>query len=899
MAPTPTLTRAAMPTAPLAAWTYRDAVDAVRAAAGARLAPADYNANERYLRGDHWQDGDAWIGPRGSDELWPTLKDQIARQFTPVGVVGEVLDRVANGLLKREADVTFAPLAPAGPDNTPSPEQQREADALSAAVSAWWDREKLWEQARQTVRRARALTRGVLRLAVAEGHLERQADGAMALPTDLDLDAAFRRVTLTTPAPETAALIADPRTLRPVAVVLFEVTEAGGLPRRWAELWSVGPLAAPAGPDAGAAPVPDDVAAQVHVRRLPENAPPKDFVLPVGVDRLTLAEVRGDLLITEAVRRQQMSLDYGSSLLNRTMETAGFKERYIGNAEPQGYWSEDNDGTAIEVRTFDDGVTRYKYAEPRTLGASVTTELIGVETGEDGARATPWVQVSEPTDPAFAIRAIQSRRADILHECRQAHVLANGEAVVSGYSRQQARADFENDLHGLRPALEGALRDVIEGAVALALAMTSDATLAEAGIGRDVLARCRAVVTCHVDAGPLAPDERAQTVAELQAGTLAPRTAMARLGVEDLDAELAAIGADPAAQLTQAEHLTRVLDGFAKSASWDVGVRYLHAKGVLSDAERTALLAQDTDGVPTDGARARRGWRRSRDAPPPRVQPRPGAVLGPAERVLPHPRCHPARRAERGRDRPRPPRRGRDAPLPLRRGLDGRPGADVHVYRLRVAHLPRGRPGAPGPGRPGAAPRAARALRRDPGARPCGGTRLRRGRRRHGARHGAGAGGARLVRRVPLGDDARGTRRRPRRGAGAARGGLAHRDVHARQHGPPPRDGGGGGRPRDRRRWDQPRRAHDPAAQHLGSGVGARRLRDARVRRRGAAHRGAGRRPADARVAERHPERRMIPGLGSAREVLGPLALVVGLVLAFWLALRLDARARRRGGRRR
>jgi hypothetical protein len=336
----------------------------------------------------------------------------------------------------------------------------------------------------------------------------------------------------------------------------------------------------------------------VQVRRLPERGAAQDFALPF--DRLPLAEVRGALLITEGVRRQQQSLDFGSSMLNRTMETAGFAERYVINAEPQGWWSESDDGTAIRVQTFDDGVTRYLHAEPRTLGASVTTELVGVATDEAGGRATPSVTIKEPTDPSFAITAVQARRADILHECKQAHVLGNSEAVISGYSRQQARADFENDLHGLRPALEGALRAVIEGAVATALAMTSDAELRAAGVGRDFLARFRVVVTCHVDAGPLAPDERAQTLAELAAGTLSKRRALLLLGTEDVDAEIGAIDAEGGAVLTKYEQVARVLDALSKAASFDAAVRLLETANVLTTEEAAALLPRDTDGLPGD-----------------------------------------------------------------------------------------------------------------------------------------------------------------------------------------------------------------------------------------------------------------------------------------------------------
>jgi hypothetical protein len=90
---------------------------------------------------------------------------QVEPQFRPVDVIGEALDNVANGLLDKEPDVSFAPLTPAAdPESEEAKRQKVEMDAMVGRISAWWDRRQFWERVREAVRRSRWATRGALRL---------------------------------------------------------------------------------------------------------------------------------------------------------------------------------------------------------------------------------------------------------------------------------------------------------------------------------------------------------------------------------------------------------------------------------------------------------------------------------------------------------------------------------------------------------------------------------------------------------------------------------------------------------------------------------------------------------------------------------------------------------------
>ena len=125
--------------------------------------------------------------------------------------------------------------------------------------------------------------------------------------------------------------------------------------------------------------------------------------------------------------------------------------------------------------------------------------------------------------------------------------MISGDATASGESRKQARADFESSLGPTTAQVERAIRWMLETMLALA------ATFAGTP-GR--YADLRAVVTCRVNSGPITSDEQDQTRQNVAAHLLSEETGMARIGVDDVDAEKTKIAAEgetaSAAQQTNA-----------------------------------------------------------------------------------------------------------------------------------------------------------------------------------------------------------------------------------------------------------------------------------------------------------------------------------------------------------
>lgn len=556
-------------------WAVAEATEAIADAIA--LMPGGqeaFDANKAFVEDqDHWQEGDAWIGPNGGSdaELETLVLAAVERQLVAVDAIGEVLHRVANALLRREADVDLIPLEAPEEDSEEEARLQEEAADIKAQLSHWWDQVKLWELARLAVKRSRWSTRGALRLWIGEGGLEvAKTDSGQVtrLPTGLEFADALGRLQLSAPTPDEALVHVDPDTQERVGIFLFEDENE----QQAVELWYLDE---------------DDKA----VLRIAGDGQDEEEQFSVNLKgRLPILEMEADLLITGPVRVQQKRLNFFESVMVRVTEAAGFPERYTLNAEPDGIWltTPPTAGPALKVQEYG-GRTYYLHAAPRTLGAAITTHLVGVQSKADAngtSIATPGVVFKEPTDPDFAIKASRHAHLTILRTCRQGHLAVDSTAESSGLAYEQARADFEDDLWSVKVPLEGLLRDTIETAIVWAEAMSTME-------GGSILDRFRVSVTLNVKSGPVTPLAQQQNNANVQSGTLSHESAMAANGVEDVDAELQKIRAQPEAMMNlRTKQLAQIAELVREGLTWELAARMVG----IEDEEELKLF-QEADVV--------------------------------------------------------------------------------------------------------------------------------------------------------------------------------------------------------------------------------------------------------------------------------------------------------------
>ena len=539
--------------------------------------PEGYELNRSLVvYDDNWRNGAGWVGP--GNLLMPGVKDKVNKQFTPRNTTATCVDRVVAGLTKNEAQLSLTPALPPGVEDDPQDEEteaEQQAKEYLAAISAWWDRNRFHERAREAERESIISGRGLLRFFVPSGKLEAgTAEGTANLPRASTLEEALELIAVEAPPADRATIITDEDT-QEKAGVLIGVRDG----KPWHELYTVD--------------------GDVTVFRYQEEGTeaPVEARWRMG-GRLPLVEMEAPLMVTETIRRNQAALNFAHTTPIRLGETAAFPERYIGNSEPTGIWLTTPPVEATALRTERvEGVTWYLHPMQRTLGAATINELTGLLTTDENGRVTranPTVHRFEPADPAGNLDIADYYRQTIVEDMQQAHTLRSGDGQRSGVSLQQARADYETSLHIRRGPLETLQR---EGLLSL-LAMCEWIEGKEEGFYTD---NFHLAIDIVVDAGPPLPEQQDANVRQVEAGLLSRVTAMSRNGVEDPSAEIALIDADPAGEIAMRERRAQLFLSMTQVlAVYPAALAAGYSEQEAREMARTDYAVQDPEDADTD-----------------------------------------------------------------------------------------------------------------------------------------------------------------------------------------------------------------------------------------------------------------------------------------------------------
>jgi hypothetical protein len=271
--------------------------------------------------------------------------------------------------------------------------------------------------------------------------------------------------------------------------------------------------------------------------------------------RLPVSIVAARLLVTAAVRSTQLQLNFAATILTRVMEAGGFPERVHINSEPAGTWVEVEKGrrpTPGRATKVEDGTVFELIRARRLVGSGTITELTAQVIKGKGTHPDTPLPVSalwkEPTDPEHTIKSIDHVYVTVLRQMRQGHIAANAEAAPSGRSRREMRSDHERDVDETRQAVESGAAEGVESAFALAEEL--------AGVPGRFTGTLRAVVSLHVDTGPVSAEDIDANEKQVRAGLMSVETAMARNGIDNPEAEVQRIRKSPA---WVAEHRAKLL----------------------------------------------------------------------------------------------------------------------------------------------------------------------------------------------------------------------------------------------------------------------------------------------------------------------------------------------------
>lgn len=473
--------------------------------------PDGAEENALFYSGDHWQEGDGWVGPTPpeDDSDYDTTLDLIETQFTSRNVIREIVKRRTRGIVGREPRFAVVPRAVLAPDAELSDEQKKAKLEIEAALTDWWNARRVHEVFQAAVAKASYMSRAPLRLYVPRGRLVNDR-----VPKQTTLAGALSFLYIESPEPEYAAVIVDDETKDECGVLLTKNDDG----KTRCELVYL-------------ASTDTNGVRQTVIRIFDEDTDEGGgdvFRFNWG-GNITMTEIAAELLITEQQRQMQRALNLCLTMIPHNIVTGGFLERIILNGLPPGHWEESESGS--RARRF--------VPEPFVTGSGVTSWVRGLTVPQkDGSTllSTPSVVHRDPVNPSFASDAKRSIYQDMLEEADQAHVLISGDAVASGKSREQARADHEMSLMDLAAPTTSAGTWLIDLVLSTAAALMGQPNRYREWRGQ---------FECRISTGPISITERQQNVAEVEKGLLSEETAMERNGVPDVAAETARIAVSP------------------------------------------------------------------------------------------------------------------------------------------------------------------------------------------------------------------------------------------------------------------------------------------------------------------------------------------------------------------
>lgn len=550
-------------TLPFVRWTIEQAK---KAAAVAAAVLAAVKLNREFVNGNHWQNGDGWIGP------WPTLTSasteadsdgittlqaEIQKAFTPRNAIAEVVDRHVGGVIGIEPRWRFTLRARVVDEETPlSDAEEREQAEIEEMLTEWWDEIGAHAMLQTAIRKLLYSDEAgvVLRIYVPAGLLTTGPNGERQLRVPRnDVRQALAKIRIDAPEPEAARVITEEKSGLDVGIYITKDANE----RESVELTYVD----------------ENGQTSLAVIRPPETATSDANRVAQTWNlggRLLMTAITRLRYLSAEVRQAQRALNYANTMIVRNVTTGGFLEQVLLNAKLPGHWEEG-----------DDGSRRY-IADPIVRGPGVVTSYAGHEVEDaqgNKTLTTPSVVWREPVTPDHSIKAKHEYYADVLDETDQRHVLISGDAMASAVSRVQARADFAQSLRLTRAPLQRAGRWLLETVLAYAEAL--------AGVPGKYTGAWRASFECIIDTGPLTPEEMT-AIRENATGRLISRgTARELIGVSDPDAERERIeteeGPDLAAEAQRATiYKTWVEGGIAEAAA--------ASRAGLSDEEIDELL---------------------------------------------------------------------------------------------------------------------------------------------------------------------------------------------------------------------------------------------------------------------------------------------------------------------
>ena len=117
-------------------WTAKEATEAIPDSKAAW-----FEENLAFAKGDHWQNGRAWIGPMlpSGNEGYATMLDNVQRTFVPQNAIGEIVGRHVAGVIGENPQKHKELVRPLEEGDEPTAEEAELLAEAGALLSSWWN----------------------------------------------------------------------------------------------------------------------------------------------------------------------------------------------------------------------------------------------------------------------------------------------------------------------------------------------------------------------------------------------------------------------------------------------------------------------------------------------------------------------------------------------------------------------------------------------------------------------------------------------------------------------------------------------------------------------------------------------------------------------------------------
>ncbi len=495
--------------------------------------------NLEFYAGKHFGErGRHWTGPQPETPNDSASIAKIEREFVSKNAIKEATNGHRDAVIAREPEWAFMPKRPLAKkgdilngqelteDEKPNEKESALINEIHAALTVWWNERDILGTLQEAATNLLTTRRAVLRIYLPPGTF-----GAN-VPKAANLEDALSRIHLTVHPYNQAGVFTDEVSMAQIGVLVSE--EEGQTTVELTYLHEGMTI--------------HEILVKEKSNTKTPYTPPSNQIKSVfsgeseaeeDVPTAIQHELGGRLLIHEAslpepfvsrqMRESNKSLNKGKTLRGHILNEAGFPETTLFNAAIPGILEDDPKR---------EGGKRF-VPDPIARGVNVINSWQGIEydSGDGTGKkiATPSAYTRDiPSLQAF-IECERADYQDILEEGQQPHKLIAGDATANGVSRVQAKAIFGMSVLPTVSRMNKIVRWVGEGVIALASEFMRQA-------GRYEELRMNA--DCRVDTGPVLPEE-VDMVLGLVEKKVVTRARLQRLiGVEDTEAEDAAILAD-------------------------------------------------------------------------------------------------------------------------------------------------------------------------------------------------------------------------------------------------------------------------------------------------------------------------------------------------------------------